>query len=365
MWQNNALLLLTALFSWTILHFFFIASLSHITLSGHMGHKTKFVGLCEQKMIDSVRGLLDLTYAITLPIWAIYLLVAVKLDVESHAFFQVSALGYNLYSTYWALKNFSTIEERKAKDPERNEVIVKTNKMKLIHFIQHISTTIIVMASIRALSNETSKWRNSIIPLMLDMHPSSAWGKPSVVQRKALAHHLLGKTSEIAWLLTLNLLVHETPNIFFHLLKLLRLSKYQTSQMKECVWTTNNYAESVQAAASLGTAAWRRERGVECSPSRQKSKFECVLSTFHRVFFVLLRIIGGFAVLNRILMAQDLVRDTTYVVSALLYQGMATYLFVGILAFTAKESNLDKKYSKESLSWQLATSVSDEWLRLI
>ena len=364
--QNNALQSILAFFSWTILHTFFSACLSHLTLTGHMGYccakkGPRVTGACNQKMMDSIRALLDVTYSVILPVWAVYLILTHQLDVESHAFLLIAALGYNVYATYWAVKNFTWTRTRNFLFENRHRGPMILGKNKVLNLTLCSLSTAVVLTSIKVLSVEMTRWRNSIIPIMLDMHPSSSWAQPTVVQRKALSHHLLSKQSEIAWLLTLNLLVHELPNLFFNILKLLRLSNFQTNQMKHCVWTTDNYCENVKAAATLGAAAWRRERGITCPPCRRKSTLEELLSRLHRLSFVLIRVLGGFIVLNRILMTEILVRDTSFTACALLYLGIAIYLFGGIVSYTAKHTK-SKYCPRKSLSWQIATSINDEWL---
>ena len=367
LWQNNALQSMIALLSFPILHIFFAASLSHLTMTGHMGYcctkrGASVVGPCNQRLVESVRGLLDLTYSVILPIWALFLLLNLQLDVESHAFLFITAFGYHLYSLYWAFRNFTWTRTRNFPFDNQHFKPIAIGKNKLLHLVLCVISTFIIISSIKVLSFEMTKWRNSILPLMLDMQPASSWSQPTITQRKALSHHLLVKQSQIAWLLTLNLFVHECPNIFFNMLKLLRLSNYQTHQLKQCVWTTNNYAENCKAAANLGAAAWKRERGLAKPPCRKKTKLEEYLSRMHRLSFILVRVVGGFFTLNRILMSELLVRDTGFVASALLYQGIAIYLCGGIIAFTAKQSRLSR-YPKKSLSYQLATSINDEWLR--
>ena len=367
LWQNNALQSIIALCSFPILHVFFTASLSHLTMTGAMGYccakkGASIVGRCNVRMIESVRTLLDLTYSVVLPLWSLCLLVSMQLDVESHAFLYITALGYHLYSTYWAFKNFTWTRTRNFPLINKHNTPIVIGKNKLLHLVLSVVSTFIVITSFKVLSFEMTKWRNSIVPLMLDMHPTSSWAQPTVIQRRALSHHLLAKQSQVVWLLTSNLLVHECPNIFFNLLKLLRLSNYQSNQIKQCVWTTNNYAANCKAAASLGAAAWKRERGISCAPCRKKTNLEEYLSRLHRLSFVIVRVAGGFFTLNRILMSELLVRDTGFVACALLYHGLAVYLCGGIIAYTAKHSRLGRAPNR-SLSYQLATSMNDEWLR--
>ena len=361
---------LLAFLSWGILHAFFTVSLTHITLTGHMGsccskRGSKVVSPCKQRLVEAVRALLELTYAVVIPSWSFYLLVTGRMDVESHAFLYITALGYNFYSIFWAVKDFGWVRSSKFPFFNQQQAPSYIGKNKLLHLVQCILATCIVAAGVEALSNEMGNWKNSAVPLMMDLHSTSGyWNQPTNVQKKALSHHLLAKSSEISWLLTLNLLVHEFSNVFFNLIKLLRVTSYKASQIKQSPWKNdNNHCQpNAEAAVAFGPAAWRRERGMIKPPYMQHYILEDVLSKIHRATFVIFRVFGGFATLHAILKTEVLVRDTFYVSSALLYHGIAIYLFGGIVAYTAKRTKSQKLGLRKSISWQLATAVSDDWL---
>ena len=369
LWQHNVMQFLIAFLSWGMLYLFLTISLTHITLAGHVGpccntHGSNNFSSCKQRLGIAVRALLELCYAVVIPAWGFYLLVTGRTDVESHAFLYITALGYQCYSIFWAVKEFGWV--RSSKFPYFNQKSIPSffGKNKLLHLVQCLLATCIVAAGIEALSFEMTNWGNSAIPLMMDINSKNSWNKPTNVQKKALSHHLLAKSSEIARLLTLNLLVHEFPNVFFNVIKLLRVTSYKASQIKQSRWKSDNgrYPLNTESSMSMGTSAWRRERGMIKPPYMQHFIVEDVLSKIHRVAFVIFRIFGGFATLHWILKTEALVRDTFYVSSALLYHGIALYLFGGIIAYTAKRSKSQRLGLRKSISWQLATAVSDDWL---
>ncbi|CAK8671126.1 unnamed protein product [Clavelina lepadiformis] len=321
----------------------------------------KVVRSCQQKILKSIRGLFDLSHSVLVSIWAFLLITSRMNDVESHAFLLLSSLGYHSYSTYWLLREF--LDSKKRDQLENN-----SNNSSWIRLIHSCLSLAIVVFSIRAISIEMAGWRNTVVPLMMDMHPSSGWNQPTNVQRKALSHHLLAKSSDIAWLLTLNLLVHELPGIFLHTIRLMKISDPTDGQIKEESWTNDVFqSEPASSAASIGAAAWRRERGLKISDNKKKrnSVAEKTLSILHRVSFALIQVLGGFIVIHLVLVKESLVRDTCYVASALLLHGMTLYLFGGIISYTTKANSAGaaRGRTKRSLSYQLATSVNDSWLR--
>ena len=367
LWQLNIMQSVIAFLSWTILHVFFTISLTHLTLNGHQGpccntrnkNGTLVPSPCKQRLVQSVRSLLELTYAVIIPVWSLYLLLTGRNDIESHAFLYITALGYNVYSIFWAMKDFGLLQSKKFPFFTKQPVSSFMGKNKLLHLVQCILATCITGASVSVLSNEMANWRNSAVPLMMDVRSvPSGLNHPTNVQKKALSHHLLAKPSEVAWLLTLNLLVHETPNIFFNTIKLLRITSYKASQIK----SRDFHHPNAETAVAAGVAAWRRERGMIKPPYMQHYILEDVLSKLHRLVFLCFRVLGGFMTLNQILKSEMLVRDTLYVASALLYHGIAIYLFGGIVAYTAKRNKNRKLNLRKSISWQLATAVSDDWL---
>lgn len=86
--------------------------------------------------------------------------------------------------------------------------------------------------------------------------------------RRVLSGHLLGKTSKIAWVASSILLVHETPNIFYNLLALFKLSPAQSTGFQANTWSAKlgDQKTNGMTAASLGAAAWMRERGGQTGP---------------------------------------------------------------------------------------------------
>ena len=350
---------LLSFMSWTILHYFLSVSLVRITLTGPGACCIKSGKgnhcACKQKIVESVRGLIDLCYAVVISMWGFYLLLCGRNDIESHAFLYITALGYSLYSTYWALQDFGLHGTRVF--PFFNHRFVPTylGKNKLLNLIQHFLTDFLIAAGIEALENEMSLWKHSAIPLMMDITAG--------VKKKALSHHLLSKPSNIAWLLTINMVIHEFPNIFFNTIKLMRITSYKPPhQPNLCQMARNPYQSGSESAASIGAAAWKRERGMVKPPAPQSYFVEEIMSKVHRLAFVFVRVLGGFVTLSLILQTEILVRDTIYIAMALLYHGMAIYLFGGIVAYTAKRKMGRKLGLKKSFSWQLATAVSDDWL---
>ena len=367
LWQTSPMQSLIAIFSWSILHALFTVSLSQLALTSHMSNccskkGAKIVGPCKERLYESVRGLLDLVYAATATSWGIYLLLTARLDVNSHAFFYTTSLGYYLYSSYWSLKTVGWSLRKKSAATDKQKKNSEIRKNKILHLVECLFPTAIVISALKALSSEMTRWRNTILPIMLDLQPGSNWAHPNAMQRRALSHHLMSKSSEIAWLMTLCLILHGFPNVFFTLMKLLYLSNYQVNQMKHYIWAVDNHVVDVCSAAELGATAWRRERGFCRPPGRTKSQLELVLSKLHRLSFFIVRVLGGFATLNRILMTEALVLDTAYLSLSLLHYGLAVYLFAGIISYTAKQSKFNT-IPRKSLSWAIATSANDDWLR--
>lgn len=359
LWQQDITQSVLLFLSWTILHSFLTACLTHVTLTGHVGNCCSKTGVCvispcRQRILESVRGLLDVSYASLITIWAAYLLATSRMDLESHAFLYCSALGYHVYAVFWTLRDFLMMRHR---DVQLHKYgLVYTFKNKMLYLIQCFLSIILVATGLCALSHEMGSWKNSSVSMFKEMYATVPYNHPKSYQTRAIAHHLLTKSSDVAPLLTSNLLIHELPNIFFNMIKLFRLSSYKTNHLNYDI-LTNGKKDS---ARSLG--AWSRERGIINPPLMQTCTLEDALSKLHRITFVFVRVLGGFLTLSRILQMEILVRDTLYVASALLYHGIAIYLFGGIVAYTAKRSGSKHMDLKKSFSWQLATAVSDDWL---
>ena len=358
-WQQDIVQTVLNFLSWTILHLFLTVCLTHVTLTGHVGSCCSKTGVCvispcKHRVLESVRGLLDISYALTVTAWAVYLLITARTDIDSHAYLYSSVLGYHIYAIFWILRDFAIDRTKNMK--LRKYAPVYIGKNKVLYLTQCLLSATIVASGISALSHEMSTWNNSAVPMIMDTKSNIPYNHPTSYQRRAISHHLLTKSSEIAPLLTVNLLIHELPNIFFNMIKLFRLSSYRTNHLNYDIWPNENHE------AGESSAAWRRERGIIKPPLMQTCTLEDALSRLHRVSFVFVRVLGGFITLSRILQTELLVRDTLYVASALLYHGIAIYMFGGIVAYTAKRSRSRQPALRKSFSWQLATAVSDDWL---
>nr|XP_002130642.3 uncharacterized protein LOC100183793 [Ciona intestinalis] len=348
LWQQNILQTVLVLGVWTIMHAFFMFSLSHITVTGHMSgccdqKGAKIVGPCRLRMVQSVRALLDFSHSTIITLWALYLLATQQDDVESHAFLYLISFGFYLYESYWNVKDVFAAESNHS-HPHGG---VGGNESSTLRLLQNVLSAIIVALGFRAVSKEMSSWRNSVVPLLMDLHPTSSWNSPSHTQRKALANHLLSKPSGICGLITMNLMVHEVPGLFKSMLKLYRISTFNNDRLKQRSWLPGSVGNNNDVAASLGAHAWRREHDAI---KTDRGAIETMLSGVHRISFIFIRVVGGFLSLGTILTTESLVRDTPYVTVAMVYHGMAVYLLGGIItAAAAWTSNHDLRRSS---SWR-------------
>uniref|UniRef100_H2YN05 Uncharacterized protein n=1 Tax=Ciona savignyi TaxID=51511 RepID=H2YN05_CIOSA len=341
---------------WAILHAFFMFSLSHITVTGHMSgccdrHGAKIVGPCRLRMLQSVRSLLEFSHSAIVILWAIYILGLQQNDVESHTLLYVISFGYHIYDSYWNIRDVFVAESKNSRHVHPHDIPDPgKGKSSALRLLQNLISAGLVGLGLRAVSNELTNWRSSVVPLLMDLHPSSSWNTPSYTQRKALAHHLLAKTSEISSLISLNLLIHELPNIFRSTLKLYRISTYNNERMKESMWIHQDSGRNNTAvAASLGATAWRREHKTA---QADRSAIEGFLSGLHRISFIFIRVLGGFLTLGSVLTTEALVRDTAYVTVAIVYHGLAVYLLGGIVS-SASSAWTSSEDLRRSLSWQL------------
>ncbi|XP_039251601.1 uncharacterized protein LOC120329054 [Styela clava] len=369
LWHRSSTQTLFCLFAWPILHYFFMFCLSHISVTAHVSGccqkpGSRVVKPCKKRMRDVVRTLLTFTHSMVVPLWSAMLLGSHQFDVESNSVLQLQSLSFHIYALYWNLADFTG----SGRSSDMNEKPRYTKKTVALHILHNVFCAVGIFLNLRTVSREMHGWRNSVMDLM-DL--SMTWKSPSSTQRRVLSHHLLAKTSVLSWVMTAQLLVHESPNIFYYLLALLRMSPSRNVGFQANTWTPTlgDHKTNYERAASLGAAAWLRERGGSTGPvvsgTTQASGREGRIRTAHFLSFAGIRIVGGFIALRKILIIGEVVKDTLYLSTILLHYALALYMFGGVVTFATKRMTRSSSGDMpvKSISWRMMTSVNDEWLR--